>query len=834
MTTADLGSLDPALRDDPAVRWAVGELEREIAAAGSSLRVRISGPSADLGAEGYRIDPGDPLEVAAGDLRGLVYALGELTEVVADGGDPGATMGRWAPATPVRAIMRHLSSEVEDERWMRDRGFWERYLTELSRARINRFTLSMGMGYDYLIDHDYRDLYYQFPYPFWVQPAGWEHVQAEGITDADRAENLDLLRFIGRTARERGIAFRLGIWNNASDCGPIDGGPARFTISGLDASTTPSYVRDALVEVLRACPEIEGLTLRVHYEGGVPEPTHEFWQVALSRIAEVDTLREIDVHAKGIDDRLMTVFHGTGKRFAVSTKFWAEHTGPSYHQASIRRREFAPIEPPRAGTATTSHRNATRYSYADFLRRERDYDVIFRIWPGSQRLLLWGDPASAAMLARAGTFGGSQGWDWFEPLSLKGKKGSGHEGGRDLYRRDDLKLGVDDWRKYRYTLRLFGRLGYDPDAAPETWRRVLRAEYGAEAERVEFALAPASRILPLITGTHAPAAAQNLYWPEIYTSVPLIDDPEPGPDRFAREGWPRDASGDMDAPYLFHHVTPLDPVLYYAVHEYAQDRARGVVDGRTTPLEVADDLERLGTAALAAAGERPETEQAPPQVVRALVDAVISARTGLFFAAKLRAAVEFSDFEIVGDASALARAVRHYEEALEHWDRLCEVADVYTDDQSFGQADYSRGHWRDRRPAIAADLDRVRALLGTSAEASDAASAEPGPAAVEAVAVAHDPATDVAPAVDGVRITVHTGPGTGSVVLYDRPIDQSAEWDRRQMTAVDDATWALDVATTPRAYATQYFFEVVDPGGARRWPRYDPVAGRVPYFVVDR
>jgi hypothetical protein len=827
----DLGELGDELGRHPATAWAVADLERAIAETGSSLRVRVAGPVDELGEEGYRIEAGDPVSVTAGDVRGLVYALAELAEVTADGGDPSSTAGRWAPATPVRGVMRLLSSEIEDERWFRDRDFWERYLGELARDRVNRFTLTMGIGYDYLVDKDYRDLYFQFPYPFWVAPEGWD-VRAEGISAEDRAANLDLLRFIGRTAQARGIAFRLGIWNNAYDCGPFDGGPARFAVSGLDGSTHAAYVRDALVALLEACPEIEGLTLRVHYEGGIPEPTHEFWQVALSRLAEVDTLREIDVHAKGIDDRLMAVFHGTGKRFAVATKFWAEHTGPAYHQASIRRREFAPIEPPRAGTATTSHRNATRYSYADFLRTQRDYDVIFRIWPGSQRLLLWGDPASAAMLARAGTFGGSQGWDWFEPLSLKGKKGSGHKDGRDLYRREDLRLGVDDWRKYRYTLRLFGRLGYDPDAAPETWRRVLRAEYGAEAERVERALAPASRIIPLIVAAHAPAAAQNLYWPEIYTDVPLVTDPVPAPDPLAKFGWPKDSSGDMDGPYLFHHVSPLDPVVYYAIHEYAQDREDGAVDGRITPLEVADELTRLAEAALAAAGERPDLEQATPQVVRALVDAVISARTGLFFASKIRAGYALSIAEIAGRPEATPSAVRHYEAAIAQWDLLCEVADVYADDQSFGQAAYSRGHWRDRRPAMAADLERLRARAdGLPASAVDAAAVhEPTDAAP--LVVEHDPAADVEIGADTARIRVRTGPDVRSVLLYQRPVDQSAAWTAQPMDAFRGSTWRTEVAAGDSAYPTQYFFEVIGSGTATRWPRYDPERGSTPYFVV--
>ena len=33
-----------------------------------------------------------------------------------------------------------------------------------------------------------------------------------------------------------------------------------------------------------------------------------------------------------------------------------------------------------------------------------------------------------------------------------------------------------DFEKYLYTYRLWGRLGYNPDANPEIWRRALRRE----------------------------------------------------------------------------------------------------------------------------------------------------------------------------------------------------------------------------------------------------------------------------------------------------------------------------------------------------------------------
>ena len=37
-------------------------------------------------------------------------------------------------------------------------------------------------------------------------------------------------------------------------------------------------------------------------------------------------------------------------------------------------------------------RSFLRYGYGDLLREDRKWGVLHRIWPGTQRLLLWGDP----------------------------------------------------------------------------------------------------------------------------------------------------------------------------------------------------------------------------------------------------------------------------------------------------------------------------------------------------------------------------------------------------------------------------------------------------------
>src|SRR5204863_9874703 len=133
-------------------------------------------------------------------------------------------------------------------------------------------------------------------------------------------------------------------------------------------------------------------------------------------------------------------------------------------------------------------RRFLRYGYGDLLAEDRRYRVLFRMWPGTQRLLLWSDPAIAAAYGRASQFCGSAGMELCEPLSFKGRKGSGLPGGRNAYADAALRPAGGDWEKYAYSYRLWGRLLYDPEAPPETWRGAARRQFGSGAAAAEAAL----------------------------------------------------------------------------------------------------------------------------------------------------------------------------------------------------------------------------------------------------------------------------------------------------------------------------------------------------------
>ena len=97
---------------------------------------------------------GRRLLVATGsDVRGLVYAVLELADRAEHSSDPIAELRRpdrivERPANRIRSIARLFTSDVEDKSWYYDKSFWEEYLTMLITQRINRFTLTLGLGYN--------------------------------------------------------------------------------------------------------------------------------------------------------------------------------------------------------------------------------------------------------------------------------------------------------------------------------------------------------------------------------------------------------------------------------------------------------------------------------------------------------------------------------------------------------------------------------------------------------------------------------------------------------------------------------------------------------------
>ena len=860
---------DDQMAAQPPVRWAFGELEKALEKHAVSVRYCESTAQAQHGeicvvaagreaesaraifgavgvsvpnsAEALGIIPGrlsgqDVLLVCGSDVRGLVYAVLELADQVVHADDLADVLAPKSPiveqpVTPIRSIARLFTSDVEDKSWLNDKAFWPRYLSMLIAQRFNRFSLTLGLGYN--APRHVRDVYFYFPYPFLLSVPGYD-VRVPGVPDTERDQNFDMLKFISTETVARGLQFQLALWTHAYEW--RDSPDANYVIEGLTPETHAVYCRDALQKILETCPAINGVTFRVHGESGIPERSYDFWKTVFDGIVRCGRQVEIDMHAKGLDFEMIETALSTGLPINVSPKYSAEHMGLPYQQASIREQERLRSKDRPAGAMSLSggSRRFLRYNYGDLLMEDRRYGVLYRIWPGTQRLLLWGDPAMAAGYGRYGNFCDCLGVELCEPLSFKGRMGSGLPGGRDGYADTSLRSEGGDWEKYLYTYRLFGRLLYDPDADPETWLRSLRKEFGAAAESVETALANASRVLPLLTTAHHPSASNNSYWPEVYINMPIVDEERSQP------------YGDTPSPKRFGTVSPLDPELFSTIEDFADELIKEQLSGKYSPLDVAKWLDGFCEASEhhLKQAETQVPDSGDPSFRRLAIDIAIQSGIGRFFAQKLRAGVWYALYQRTRDANALEQAISAYRSAHSVWARFAEQAEgVYVDDLTFGLNSNLRGHWMDRLAAIDQDiLDMEKRREETAGEQSgDKERVEKARAflsiASERPTEFHCEHTPPDPFQPGAPVKIEVAVREAdncSVYLHYRHVNQAEEYVVVDMKMQDGrcvATIPADYTDSP--YPLQYFLQFRDVQG-RAWlyPSLDATLSNQPYYVV--
>jgi hypothetical protein len=502
-----------------------------------------------------------------------------------------------------------------------------------------------------------------------------------------------------------------------------------------------------------------------------------------------------------------------------------------YHQADIRK-----VEKPKTENTTgllplsSGTRNFLRYGYGDLLREDRQWKVIHRIWPGTQRLLLWGDPEFAAAYSRAFSFCGSNGVEIMEPLSFKGRRGSGLPGSRCGYadRTLDPKW---DWQKYEYTYRVWGLTLYDPDTKPEILRQPLDRHFGAGAAPIATALANVSRILPIVTTAYAPSAANNIYWPEMPSSESIVDAGQNA------------VYFDSDPPRVFGNASPFDPELFLTANQCAEELLNGSPTGRYTPLDVAhwiDGFAAKGRAALAEA-EQSVTHKDAPEYRRAKTDIEIQAALGEFFAAKFRAAVLFHMFETSREPAALAAAIDQYKKAREAFAKAAAAAKgVYASDVTFGEQPYLRGNWLDRLPAIETDIAAMNAMLtgkpsdpSSNVDAAIKSVLSPAPRAT--VRLQHQPPRSFNTGQE-LQLVVTAPQRVREVHLHYRHLNQAENYVRTPMqrqAARFQAAIPADYTRTD--FPLEYYFEVHQSDGtAGLYPGFSPALTSQPYFVVRR
>jgi hypothetical protein len=479
-------------------------------------------------------------------------------------------------------------------------------------------------------------------------------------------------------------------------------------------------------------------------------------------------------------------------------------------------------------SVSNGERRFTRYGYADLFQEGRKYNVLFRLWPGTQHHLLWGDPQMAAAYSRTAHFCGAAGLEICEPLTFKGREGSGIAGGRCAYI-DEALEPKDDWEKFAYMYRLWGRMLYNPDTPSEIWRRSLARQFGSGAAAAETAMSNASRVLPLVTTAHLPSASNHSFWPEIYTNMSIT----PGG---------HSPYSDTPKPARFGTVSPLDPQIFSSIDEYVSVLMDDYSSPKYSPLTVAVWLEGFcNTSKDALASFRKDSSRrTSPEFRRWEEDLLIQIGLGRFLAAKLRSAVAFEIFLKSGSITAGQTAIAKYTEAREAWSTMSQrAAGVYKADVSYGRIAQRRGHWSNRLPAIDSDLEAMRTAIKTppastdgTAKAAAAVGIVNSTPARPKLSAKHSSLDHFAPG-QALPVSLTTAPGVASVEFFYRHVNQGERWKSAPMTKNGSSfTSAIPADYTSSIYPLQYYFVLRQGTASSYHPEFNETLSNQPYFAV--
>ena len=645
------------------------------------------------------------------DLRGLIYSITEIADRVENLCNNKGVLKEIffttteEPKTKIRSISKCFESDVEDLIWFNNKTMWKEYLDMLVINRFNRFTFTLGMQYNYPYGNEFiKDVYFYLAYPFLVKPKGYK-MHAIGINKETRENNLKILKFISDEASLRGLDFQLALWTQKYDFDEVPN--ANYQIRNIPINYS-EYCRDSLEIILKKCTNINGVTLRVHVECGIQERDYKFWKIYFEAIKRTKRKINLDLHAKGIDNKLINIALNASSNVTISPKYTAEHMGLPYHQTSIRKQEMPPREQvDKKWIFSEGKRKFLRYSYGDLLKKDRKYGILFRIWPGTQRILLWGDPDLARGYGHHSTFCNSLGVELCEPLSFKGRMGTGIKDGRFNYSVKKLRTKYD-WQKYHFTYRVWGRCTYNYETNENNYLRYYKKLFGNSSKDLLKSLSNASKILPFFTLVHGVSASNNSYWPEMYENMSIVEKAPHLP-----------YSYDLHKPSRFGMSTSQDPNLIMSPINLANCIYNKKNINRYSPItmanwfnEFANNAKKNLLKAIKIIKKRND-----PELLRLEIDINILIGIGKFFSYKIKSACYWELFLKEKKYSLGHKSLQFYKKSYFAWSKIAKISKLYyLKDLTYGPQSWLRGRWDDRLPAIKDDIIKMTNILNKTSK----------------------------------------------------------------------------------------------------------------------
>ncbi|MBX2873590.1 MAG: hypothetical protein KTR30_15860 [Saprospiraceae bacterium] len=624
------------------------------------------------------------------DDRGLMYALIDAGERI--NRNPGTANPLTAlstiaesPDVVTRSISIYTMNRAYWESRFYDENYWAEYMDMLAKNRFNTLVVIFG----------YENAGFLAPsYPYFFNVDGFPEVKMRDITEAEQEKNLKALNRLIEMAHERGLDFKVGIWDHIYRGGVQAGGLtaeelATFDkghmVDGLHAENLPDYTKAALTKFMQKVPKLDGIQFRMHNESGLKrgEEMALFWSEIITMIKTVSPDFQIDLRAKELPESIIKVASDLGLNFTITTKYWMEQMGLPFHPTHINR----------------ENQFDRRHGYADMLRYPKDYKIHWRMWNGgTHRLLLWGSPEYAKRFVASTHLYDGTGFEVNEPLATKMEAQPHKQEPFDILTPPFVYYQYE-FERYWHFFQVFGRLGYNPNTPSEVWGFEFEKRFGKQAgELVQKAMHKAGWVLPMIVAACSP-----------YGKFPTT------------RAWAEKQR--------YGHLQEYAKAEGSDIQQFASfdTEAKLLIEGGETPKRLPsatstwfkrthDELNELIA----------ETEKLAPadnkELFSTLTDLKITANLALYHSHRIPAAVCYRIFKQTNDPHALDDAIRYEKLAIEAWQRIVETAGgVYAPDLMFGMHEsvfmginhHLSGHWRDELSYLKQGLEQLQAERNT-------------------------------------------------------------------------------------------------------------------------
>jgi hypothetical protein len=607
------------------------DIKVEITDAGSNPSIKAEGFQISLQNSSHVVNAVDETGAMYGllDLAEQIYIMNGLENVPEKLVNPRFTFRAVKFNLPWSSYRTHEALSLHTET-CRDPGYWERFIDMMAENRLNVLSL-----------------WNLHPWPYMIRPANFPN--ATSFSDVELEAWQNLWRSIFRMARQRGIRPYIVNWNifvSQSFKESYDNGALadsdNFMGPGRTTDQVKQYNRECVTQVINEYQDLAGIGVAVGdgMQGMSAQASQEWIE---------------DVYFRGMEqaDRPVefiqrAAFRGTGAGDITRTSVENSNLpGPVYMELKFNWSHA--LSSPKLIQVHGESEQGIGLEYYDPV--PTNYQITWMIRNEDIFILRWGQPDFIRRHIElngqdfvAGYYTGSE--TYIPATDYLHEAGHPHKTWDYAFERQ--------WLYYMQ----WGRLWYNPAEPDGIFEAAFDRRYGSGiGSRLNQAYKLAGN-MPLKLGCFFTFTWDFTLYSEGFLAPVLTG------------GLNDNVSPFISIEELMDHA-PLDPT-YLSITDYVNDVINGntIAEADVTPLELADELENDGNAALQLVEGLPSGS---PALECEILDVRAWSYLSLYFAEKLRAGVALQTYIVNGDQSQKAAAVALLENARTHWESIISV-----------------------------------------------------------------------------------------------------------------------------------------------------------------